>query len=190
MPFDFGLLVLHKQVGESHTTSERDELSKHDKIEVLQVSPYQFRIKPNKNLSAVSTASDLYEPGEIRTEICNFGSFSFGTSDVDKAINAAILDISHHVGNESMPRVAYYVGQGGGLGVVLKLEPIQGAVSLTWGMWRSALMDITNYYEREGKVPIEFNILYITESTALEVRALLIGGGSLMHDFWGDEDEG
>lgn len=167
-----------------------DSLSFTSKLANLTLPVNVTSLVNTTKLSAVSTASDLYEPGEIRTEICNFGSFSFGTSDVDKAINAAILDISHHVGNESMPRVAYYVGQGGGLGVVLKLEPIQGAVSLTWGMWRSALMDITNYYEREGKVPIEFNILYITESTALEVRALLIGGGSLMHDFWGDEDEG
>ena len=154
---------------------------------MLQVSSHQFRTKPNKTLSAYSTASGLYALGNIRTQICSFGSlFNFSSdADVDEVIFAATLDILHHIEDESVPRVAYHAGPGGGQGVVLKLEPIDGAVNLTWGMWRSALMDIMDYYAREGKVPIDFYINYL-----IELRAILIGGGSLVHDLWyeGDED--
>ena len=186
MPIDFELLVLHKHVGESHTPSEWDELSECDRIEVLQVSPNQFRTKPNKTLSAESTASNLYAPGNIRTQICSFGSlFNFSIeADVDEVIFTATLDIFNHAEDEAMPKVAYRAGPGGGQGVVLELEPLQGLVDLTWGMWRSALMDITNYYAREGKVPIDFYINYL-----VGLRAISIGSGSLVHDLWGEGDE-
>ena len=188
MPFDFGPLVLHKHVGESDPPSEYNELSEHDKLEVLQISPHQFRIKPNKTLSANSTASGLYAPGQVRTEICNFGSlFPFSSeADVNEVIAAATLDILRHQDGESMPKVAYRAGPSGGRGVLLRLEPLhQRAVDMTWGMWRSALDDIMGYFDIEGKVPIDFFITY-----SMVPSALLIGGGSLLHDLRGEGDEG
>ena len=103
---------------------------------------------------------------------------------MDEVIAAATLDTLHHDENESMPKVAYHAGPGGGQGVILTLEPLRGTVDLTWGMWLSVLVDITKYYRREGKMPIDFYVTYITES-----RALLIAGGSLVHDLWGEGDE-
>ena len=153
---------------------------------MLQVSPDQFRTPPNKTLSAESTASDLYAPGDIRTQICSFGSlFNFSIeADVDEVIFTATLDILNHTEDETMPTVVYRAGPGGGQGVVLKLEPLPGVRNLTWGMWRSALLDITNYYGREGKVPIDFFIHYL-----IDLRGILIGYGSLVHDLWGEVDE-
>ena len=165
---------------------EHNERSEHNNIKVLQTSPHQFRAKPNKTLSANFTASGVYAPEQIRTEICNFGSlFQFSSEeDVDEVIAAANIDTLHHAENETMPKVAYHAGPGGGQGVILKLEPLPETVSLTWGMWHSVLAEITKYYDREGKMPIDFLITYIIES-----GALLIGAGSLVHDLWGKGDE-
>ncbi len=130
------------------------------------------------SLSFTSTLANR----QVRIEICNFGGlFQFSSeADVDEVIAAALLDIFHHGEDEMMSKVAYRAGPGGGKGVLLKLEPLhQGAVDMTWGMWRSALADIMGYYDREGKVPIDFSVTFVTGSSAL-----LIGGGSLVHDLW------
>ena len=188
MPFDFGTLVLDKHVREFHTSSEHNELSEHDKLEVLQISLHQFRTKPNEILSANSTASGLYAPGQVRTKIWNFGSlFQFSNvADVNEVIAAATLDILRHGDGETMSELAYRAGPGGGRGVLLRLEPLhQEAVNMTWGMWRSALGDITGYYDKVGKVPIDFSITY-----SIGLRDLLIGDGSLVHDLCGGGDEG
>ena len=83
-----------------------------------------------------------------------------------------------------MRKVAYHAGPGGGQGVILKLDPLPGRVGLTWGMWLTVLAEISKYYDREGKMPIDFFIHNVIES-----RALLIAGGSLVHDLWGEGDE-
>ncbi len=155
---------------------------------MLQISPHQFRIKPNQNLSANSTASGLYAPGQVRTEIFNFGSlFHFSSeADVNAVIAAATLEILRHGDGELMSKVAYQSGPGGGRGVILKLEPVhQRAANMTWEMWDSALMDITGYYDREGKVPIDFYVLFSEGPTSVT-----IGWGCLVHDLWREGDEG
>lgn len=188
MPFNFEPPVLHKHVHEFHTPSEQNELSQHEEIEVLQISPHQLKTKSNKPLSVDFTASDSYGDREVQTEICDFGGlFHFDTeADVDEVIAAATLDILHHSDGEMMSKLAYHAGPGGGGGVVLKLEPFhQRAADMTWGMWRSALVEITKYYDKEGTTPIDFYVTLLTGQTKL-----LIGGGSLVHDLWheGDQD--
>ena len=188
MPFDFGPLVLHKHLCESHTPSEQNELSRDEEIEVLQISLHQFKTKSDKPLSANFTASGLYRRGQVQTEICDFGGLiHFDTeADVNKVIAAATLDIIHHSDGEMMSKVAYRAGPSGGKGVLLKLEPFhQQAANMTWGMWRSALADITGYYDREGLKPIDFYVTLLTGQTML-----MIGAGSLVHDLWHEGDKG
>ena len=185
MPFNFGPPVLYKHVCESHTPSEQNELSEHERIEVLQTSPHQFKTKSNKPLSANLTASGLYGGGQVQTEICEFGGlFPFDTeADVNEVIAAAALEIIRHGDGEMMPKVAYHAG---GNGVVLKLEPVQQRTAdMTWGMWRSALKAITEYYRSKGMTPIDFFVTLLTGETKL-----LIGGGSLVYDLWQEGDKG
>ena len=154
---------------------------------MLQISPHQFKTKSNKTLSVNFTASGLYGGGQVHTEICDFGGlFHFDTkADVDEVIAAATLDILHHSDGEMMSKLAYHGGPGGGAGVVLKLEPFhKQAADMTWGMWRSALGDITKYYDKEGLTPIDFYMTLLTGETKL-----LIGGGSLVHDLWQEGDK-
>ena len=188
MPFKFGPLVLHKLVCESHTPSEPNELSEDEGIEVLQISPHQFKTKSNKPLSANFTASGPYGGGQIQVEIYNFGGlFHFDRkADVDAVIAAAMVDILHHIDGEIMPEVAYHAGPGGGRDVVLKLEPFhQRTADITWGMWRSVLVEITKYFDKEGPTPIDFNVRFVTEQTTS-----LIGSGNLVHDLWREGDKG
>ena len=155
---------------------------------MLQISPHQFKTKSNKPLSANFTASGLYERGRIQTEIRDFGGlFHFETeADVNEVIAAATLDILRHGDGDMMSKVAYHAGPGGGAGVVLKLEPFhQRAAGMTWGMWRSALVDIEEYYDREGLTPIDFYVTLLTGQTTL-----MIGGGSLVHNLWHEGDKG
>ena len=155
---------------------------------MLQISSHQFKSKSNKPLSANFTAAGLYGGEQVQTEICDFGGlFHFDTeADVDEVIAAATLDILHHSDGEMMSKLAYHAGPSGGEGVVLKLEPFhQRAADMTWGMWRSALVDITKYYDKEGFTPIDFYVTLLTGKTKL-----LIGDRSLVHDLCqeGDKD--
>ena len=188
LPFRFGPFVLHKHILESHSPTEHNELNKHERFEVLQISPHQFRSKPNKIISANSTASGLYAPGQVRTEFCDVAVLIpfRNEADVDAVIAAATLDNLRHRGDESMSKVAYHSGPGGGRDVILNFEPVhQQAAHMTWGMWHSALGDITAYYDREGKIPIKFYVLLSELS-----KSVTIGRGLLIQDIphEGDED--